>query len=127
MAKGEIWVGTTNGLIQLTKDNGATWQSVTPPGLTQFTMISIIEASHFDAGTAYVAVDRHEENDFKPHIYRTHDSGKTWEQVSGGHPRWRFCARGARRSGAQGACCTQERRTRRMCRSTMANTGVRCS
>jgi photosystem II stability/assembly factor-like uncharacterized protein len=84
VAAGEIWVGTTNGLVQLTKDNGASWQPVTPPGLTQFTMISILEASHFDAGTAYVAVDRHEENDFKPHIYRTHDSGKTWEQVVAG-------------------------------------------
>jgi hypothetical protein len=66
------------------ENDGASWQAVTPRGLTQFTMISILEASHFDAGTAYVAVDRHEENDFKPHIYRTYDSGKTWEQVVAG-------------------------------------------
>lgn len=84
VAKGQIWAGTTNGLVQLTKDGGASWQQVSPQGLTQFTMISIIEASHFDAATAYVAVDRHEENDFKPHIYRTRDAGKTWEQTVAG-------------------------------------------
>ena len=84
VATGQIWVGTTNGLVQLTKDAGATWQTVTPPGLTQYTNISILESSHFDAATAYAAVDRHEENDFKPHIYRTRDLGKTWEQVASG-------------------------------------------
>jgi photosystem II stability/assembly factor-like uncharacterized protein len=81
---GEIWVGTTNGLLQLTFDGGAGWQTVSPPGLSQFAMVSMTEASHFDAATAYISVDRHEENDFKPHIYITHDSGKTWvEGVSG--------------------------------------------
>jgi len=84
VAAGEIWAGTTNGLIQLTRDNGATWTKVTPEGLTQYSNISILEASHFDAGTAYAAVDRHEENDNAPHIYRTHDFGKTWQEVSSG-------------------------------------------
>jgi photosystem II stability/assembly factor-like uncharacterized protein len=83
---GMIWVGTTNGMIQLTKDGGATWHNVTPTDLSPFTMISIMEASHFDAATAYAAVDRHEENDFKPHVYRTHDSGKTWQQAAAGIP-----------------------------------------
>ncbi len=81
---GEIWVGTTNGLLQLTQDGGATWKTTTPPGLSQFATISMTEASHFDAATAYVSVDRHEENDFRPHLYITHDMGKTWsESVSG--------------------------------------------
>ena len=84
VAEGEIWAGTTNGLVQLTKDHGATWQIVSPPDLTQYSLISIVEASHFDAATAYVAVDRHEENDFKPHFYRTHDSGKTWQEINVG-------------------------------------------
>jgi photosystem II stability/assembly factor-like uncharacterized protein len=84
VAAGQIWAGTTNGLVQLTQDGGATWHIVTPPGLTQYSQISIIEASHVDAGTAYAAVDRHEENDFAPHIYRTHDFGKTWEQLVSG-------------------------------------------
>ena len=81
---GQIWVGTTNGLMQLTQDGGANWMPVTPPGLTQYSLISIVEASHFDPSCAYVAIDRHEENDGRPHIFRTRDSGKTWtETVTG--------------------------------------------
>ncbi len=83
---GEIWAGTTNGLIQLTKDNGATWKNVSPPGLSEWTMISILEASHFDGASAYAAIDRHEENDFRPHIFRTHDSGMTWQETVAGIP-----------------------------------------
>ncbi len=84
VAAGEIWAGTTNGLVQLTSDNGATWKPVTPPGLTQYTTVSILEASHFEAGTAYAAIDRHEENDFNPHVYRTRDLGATWQQLDAG-------------------------------------------
>ena len=83
---GTIWAGTTNGLIQLTQDGGATWKPVTPAGLSQYSLISIVEASHFDAGTAYVAIDRHEENDSKPHIFRTRDFGKTWTETVAGIP-----------------------------------------
>jgi len=81
-----MWAGTTNGLVQLTRDGGASWQNVSPSGLSQYAMVSIVEASHFDAATAYVAVDRHEENDFKPHIFRTRDSGKTWVETVAGLP-----------------------------------------
>jgi len=84
VAAGEIWTGTTNGLIQLTRDNGKTWTKVTPEGLSQYSNISILEASHYDAATAYTAVDRHEENDNTPHIYRTHDFGKTWQEITAG-------------------------------------------
>ena len=86
VAAGEIWVGTTNGLVQLTRDSGATWQQVSPPGLTEFSQISMVEASHFDPAVAYASVDRHAENDFLPHIYRTNDSGKTWQQIATGIP-----------------------------------------
>lgn len=86
VAAGEIWAGTNNGLIQLTRDGGATWKNVSPPGLTALSQISIVEASHFDAGTAYAAIDRHEENDFKAHFYRTHDFGRTWQETSQGIP-----------------------------------------
>jgi len=86
VAAGEIWAGTTNGLIQLTKDNGATWQNVSPPDLSQYSLVSMLEASHFDSTVAYAAVDRHEENDFRPHIYRTRDSGKTWQENNSGIP-----------------------------------------
>jgi photosystem II stability/assembly factor-like uncharacterized protein len=83
---GQIWAGTTNGLVQLSQDAGASWTAVTPPGLTQYSLISMIEASHFDPATAYVAVDRHEENDSRPHILITRDSGKTWTETVAGIP-----------------------------------------
>ncbi|MGH9449017.1 MAG: WD40/YVTN/BNR-like repeat-containing protein [Terriglobia bacterium] len=81
---GEIWVGTDNGLIQLTNDGGKTWQDVTPHGLPAWSKISLIEASHFDASTAYAAVDRHRLGDLAPHIYRTQDAGKTWTSITSG-------------------------------------------
>jgi photosystem II stability/assembly factor-like uncharacterized protein len=86
IAAGEIWAGTNNGVIQLTRDGGATWQNVSPPDLLSLTQISMLEASHFDAATAYAAIDRHDENDFRPHFYRTHDFGKTWQETSAGIP-----------------------------------------
>jgi len=86
VAAGEIWAGTNNGVIQLTRDNGASWQNVTPPGFAALTQVSMLEASHFDAATAYAAIDRHDENDFRPHFYRTHDYGKTWQETDSGIP-----------------------------------------
>ncbi len=81
---GEIWVGTDNGLIQLTRDGGKTWENVTPKGLAAWSKISLIDASHFNAGTAYAAVDRHRMNDYQPYIYRTDDYGKTWTEIANG-------------------------------------------
>jgi photosystem II stability/assembly factor-like uncharacterized protein len=81
---GTIWVGTDTGLIQLTRDGGKTWTNITPNGLAPWSKISMLDASRFDAGTAYAAVDRHRLDDFSPHIYRTHDYGKTWTEVSDG-------------------------------------------
>jgi photosystem II stability/assembly factor-like uncharacterized protein len=81
---GEIWVGTDNGLIQLTQDGGKTWRNVTPPGLEAWSKISLIEASHFDPGTAYAAVDRHRLGDIRPYIYVTHNYGRSWAQMSEG-------------------------------------------
>ena len=90
VSAGVIWAGTNNGLIQITKDNGAKWQNISPASLTAFSQISMLEASHFDAATAYAAVDRHEENDFHAHFYRTHDSGKSWQEISAGIPEGSF-------------------------------------
>jgi photosystem II stability/assembly factor-like uncharacterized protein len=81
-----VWIGTDDGLIQLTPDDGKTWQNVTPPALTAWSRITTIEASHFDANEAYASVDRHQLADFKPYIYRTRDSGKTWELMTTGLP-----------------------------------------
>ncbi|HEV2418330.1 MAG TPA: hypothetical protein VGX94_11035 [Terriglobia bacterium] len=81
---GEIWVGTDNGRVQLTLDGGKSWKDVTPPTLAPWSKISLIEASRFDAGTAYAAVDRHRVGDLAPYIYRTHDFGATWTEVTHG-------------------------------------------
>jgi photosystem II stability/assembly factor-like uncharacterized protein len=83
---GEIWAGTDNGLIQLTLDAGAHWSNVTPPGVEDWSQISLIEASRYNAATAYAAVDRHQVDDLRPYIYRTHNSGKTWEKIVAGLP-----------------------------------------
>jgi photosystem II stability/assembly factor-like uncharacterized protein len=83
---GEIWAGTDDGLIQLTQDEGKTWENVTPPDLTSWSKVTHIEASHSDAGTAYAAVDRHRLDDYQAYLYRTRDFGKTWQRVSSGIP-----------------------------------------
>jgi photosystem II stability/assembly factor-like uncharacterized protein len=82
---GEIWVGTSTGLVQLTRDNGATWQDVTPPELPGHANIALIEASPTDAETAYV-VAAMVRSDSHPYVYRTHDAGKTWVKIVTGLP-----------------------------------------
>jgi photosystem II stability/assembly factor-like uncharacterized protein len=81
-----VWVGTDDGLIYLTLDDGKNWKDVTPPAMTAWSKVSQIEAGHFDAETAYASVDRHRLADDKPYIYRTHDGGKTWHNVVAGIP-----------------------------------------
>jgi photosystem II stability/assembly factor-like uncharacterized protein len=83
---GRIWAGTDDGLIHLTVDGGLHWQNVTPPQLTPFAKVSIIDAGHFDASTAYAAINTLRLDDMRPHILRTRDSGKTWTQIIGGIP-----------------------------------------
>ncbi len=86
VAKGLIWVGTDDGLVQITQDGGKTWANVTPKDLPEWSRISQIEASPFDAGTAYVAVDRHQDDDVRPYIFKTTDYGKTWTSGAKGIP-----------------------------------------
>jgi photosystem II stability/assembly factor-like uncharacterized protein len=81
-----IWIGTDDGLIHLTKDDGKTWENVTPPALTSWSKVVMIEASHFNVNEAYAAVERHQLADYEPHIYRTLDSGKTWTEITRGLP-----------------------------------------
>ncbi len=81
-----VWVGTDDGLIQRTADDGATWQNVTPSALTPWSKVSQIEAGHFDPRTAYASVDRHRLGDPLPHILRTHDGGATWTAITRGLP-----------------------------------------
>jgi photosystem II stability/assembly factor-like uncharacterized protein len=84
--KDMIWAGTDDGLVQLTTDGGQHWNNVTPKDMPEWSMVSIVEPSHFDAGTAYIAVDRHKSDDFRPMIFRTRDSGKTWILIANGIP-----------------------------------------
>ena len=79
--EGVIWVGTDDGNIQVTKDGGKSWKSVTPAAVTEWSIVTIIEASHFDAGTAYAAVNRNNLDDLRPHILRTHDYGESWQGI----------------------------------------------
>ena len=81
-----IWVGTDDGYIQLTGDDGKTWQNITPRELTPWSKVVMIDASHFDLNEAYAAIDRHRLEDNEPYIYRTRDGGKTWQKISKGLP-----------------------------------------
>ena len=74
-----LWVGTDDGLVLITKDGGQSWENITPKEMPKWSLISMIEPSTFDAGTAYLAVDRHKLDDFKPYIYKTEDFGKSWK------------------------------------------------
>jgi photosystem II stability/assembly factor-like uncharacterized protein len=84
--EGVLWAGTDDGLVQLTRDAGKTWANVTPKEIPEWSMVSLIEASPFDAGTAYVAVDAHKLDSFKPYIFKTSDFGKTWSKIISGLP-----------------------------------------
>ena len=81
-----IWAGTDDGLIHITRDGGKTWKNVTPPQLVPWAKVSILEASHFDAGTAYAAINTFRLDDLRPHIFRTHDYGATWQEIVTGLP-----------------------------------------
>ncbi|HYY41410.1 MAG TPA: hypothetical protein VE775_01685, partial [Pyrinomonadaceae bacterium] len=81
-----VWVGTDDGLIQHTDDDGKTWANVTPPELTAWSKVVMMDASHFDVAEAFAAIDRHRLEDYEPHIYRTRDGGHTWQQITSGLP-----------------------------------------
>jgi photosystem II stability/assembly factor-like uncharacterized protein len=81
-----IWAGTDDGLIHVTHDGGKTWKDVTPAGLTAWSKVSVMEAGRFDPATAYAAVNRIRLDDQRPHVYRTHDGGKTWQEIVHGLP-----------------------------------------
>ncbi len=85
-----VWVGTDDGLIWNTTDDGAHWNNLTPPAMTAWSKVSQVEAGHFDKDTAYASVDRHRLGDFGAYIYRTHDGGKTWTEISKGIPEGAF-------------------------------------
>jgi hypothetical protein len=120
-----IWIGTDDGVIYTTADGGLHWTNVTPPQVTDFMKVFTIDPGRFDALTAYAAVNTLRLDDMNPHIYRTHDGGKTWKEIVSGIPAAHRSASSARiRSGR--ACSSPARKPRSTSRSTMAITGSRC-
>jgi len=83
---GLLWAGTDDGLIHLTRDDGQSWSDITPKDMPAWSMVSLIDPSPHDPGTAYAAIDRHKLDDLQPLIYRTHDFGKTWTRIVTGIP-----------------------------------------
>ncbi|MBI4549041.1 MAG: glycosyl hydrolase [Ignavibacteriae bacterium] len=84
--QGVLWAGSDDGLVHVSQDGGSMWKNVTPGGLPEWSLISIIDASPYNAGTAYVAAKRYKLDDFQPYIYRTKDFGKTWRKIVNGIP-----------------------------------------
>jgi photosystem II stability/assembly factor-like uncharacterized protein len=84
--RNRMWAGTDDGLIWLTTDGGAHWNNITPPQLSAWQKVSVLEASHTDPQTAYAAINTLRLDDLRPHIYRTRDSGQTWMEITNGIP-----------------------------------------
>jgi photosystem II stability/assembly factor-like uncharacterized protein len=76
-----LWAGSDDGLVHITKDNGQTWQNITPPDMLKDTRVATIEASHYKPGTAYVAAIRYQMDDRAPYIWKTDDYGKSWKKI----------------------------------------------
>jgi len=84
--KGLLWAGSDDGLIHVSRNGGGSWQNVTPPEMPEWGTVSIIDPSAYTAGAAYVAVDRHRLDDFKPYIFKTDNFGKSWKPIAAGIP-----------------------------------------
>jgi photosystem II stability/assembly factor-like uncharacterized protein len=84
--KGVFWAGSDDGLIHVSRDGGERWNNVTPPGLPEWTLVSIIEVSPHDPATAYVAATRYKLDDTRPYLFKTSDYGQTWQHIANGIP-----------------------------------------
>jgi hypothetical protein len=84
--RGVLWAGSDDGLVHVSRDDGKTWKNVTPSGVRAWSLVSIIEPSPHDAGTAYLATTRYKLDDFAPYLWRTKDYGRTWTKITNGIP-----------------------------------------
>ncbi|MCX7383729.1 MAG: glycosyl hydrolase, partial [Alphaproteobacteria bacterium] len=84
--KGEIWAATDDGLVHVTRDDGGSWQNVTPPGMPALAYVGCVEISSHDADTVYLAATRYKLADYEPYLFRTTDGGKTWQSINGDFP-----------------------------------------
>ena len=86
LERGLLWAGSDDGLVHVSRDNGASWQNVTPPGLPEWSLVSILEPSRHDPATAYLAATRYKLDDFTPYLFKTNDYGSSWTRITGGLP-----------------------------------------
>lgn len=93
LEQGVLWTGSDDGLVYVSRDNGANWTNVTPSNLPEWSMISYVEPSHFDAGTCYISATRYKLGDMQPYIFKTTDYGKTWKKITNGLPVYNRCIR----------------------------------
>ena len=84
LQQGELWIGTDDSSVQLTRDGGKSWQNVSPPDLPEWTTITAIDVSHHTPGTAYLSGERHRVSDRTPYLLKTQDYGKTWQRITNG-------------------------------------------
>lgn len=84
--KGTMWAGTDDGLVHITRNNGTTWENVTPKGIPEWIRINAIDVSPHDEATAYVAATMYQFDDYRPYLYKTSDYGKTWTKIVNGIP-----------------------------------------
>jgi hypothetical protein len=89
--QGVFWAGSDDGLVHISRDNGASWQNVTPPQLPEWSLVSIVDASPHDAACAHVAASRYKLDDFAPYLFKTADYGETWTRITSGLPENVFC------------------------------------
>jgi photosystem II stability/assembly factor-like uncharacterized protein len=90
LKEGELWIGSDDGLVHLSKDGGENWSNITPKGLPEWAQINSIEPSVFDPAVCYIAATRYKLGDFAPYLYKTSDYGKTWEKITSGIPAEHF-------------------------------------
>jgi photosystem II stability/assembly factor-like uncharacterized protein len=90
LQRGLLWAGTDDGLVHISRDSGSSWQNVTPAGLPEWALISIIEPSPHDAATVYVAANRYKLDDFAPYLFKTSDYGSSWTRITNGIPEHAF-------------------------------------
>ncbi|WP_194851009.1 WD40/YVTN/BNR-like repeat-containing protein [Nonlabens antarcticus] len=86
LKEGELWIGSDDGLVHLSKDGGKNWSNITPKGLPEWAQINSIEPSKFDPATCYIAATKYKLGDFTPYLYKTTNYGKTWEKITKGIP-----------------------------------------
>ncbi len=121
---GELWVGSDDGMVHVTRDGGASWADVTPPGLPAWEKIASIDPSPLADGGALIAVDGHRLGDLKPRLLATSDFGKRWRDITGDLPADHTRPSSFAPTPGGRDCCSPARRQAPMCRSTAAATGA---